>query len=69
VEAFVPVATFLYRLGRLAFRRRWYVVLVWAAVLGAVDVASATAFQRLRRSACCRGGCGHEYGHRDHERL
>jgi RND superfamily putative drug exporter len=37
------VATFLYRLGRLAFRRRWYVVLVWAAVLGAVGFTSATS--------------------------
>jgi putative drug exporter of the RND superfamily len=36
------VATFLYRLGRLAFRRRWSVVLVWAAVLGAVGFAAST---------------------------
>lgn len=37
------MATLLYRLGRLAFRRRWYVVLVWAAVLGAAGFASTTA--------------------------
>jgi RND superfamily putative drug exporter len=37
------VATFLSRLGRLAFRRRWSVALLWLAVLGAVGVASATA--------------------------
>ena len=37
------MATFLYRLGRLAFRRRWYVALVWAAVLAAVGVGAATA--------------------------
>lgn len=37
------MATFLYRLGRLAFRRRWYVVLVWVTVLGAVGFASSTA--------------------------
>ncbi|MEG8178116.1 MMPL family transporter [Nocardia terpenica] len=37
------MATFLYRLGRLAFRRRWYVILVWAVVLGGVGIASSTA--------------------------
>ncbi len=37
------MATFLYRLGRLAFRRRWYVVLVWAAVLAAVGLGSLRA--------------------------
>ncbi|MGI5145080.1 MMPL family transporter [Plantactinospora sp. CA-294935] len=37
------MATFLYRLGRLAFRRRWYVLLVWLAVLGGVGLASRTA--------------------------
>ncbi|MEV0524217.1 MMPL family transporter [Streptomyces sp. NPDC050439] len=37
------MATLLYRLGRLAFRRRWYVVLLWAAVLGAVGFGAATA--------------------------
>ncbi|GAA1016410.1 membrane protein [Acrocarpospora pleiomorpha] len=37
------MAAFLYRLGRLAFRRRWYVVLVWVAVLGGVGFASAAA--------------------------
>nr|WP_239157689.1 MMPL family transporter [Streptomyces sp. SID13726] len=33
----------LYRLGRLAFRRRWYVTLLWVAVLAALGFASAKA--------------------------
>ncbi|MFF4351431.1 MMPL family transporter [Streptomyces sp. NPDC001530] len=37
------MATFLYRLGRLAFRRRWFVALLWVAVLGAVGFGAATA--------------------------
>ncbi|MGW5635680.1 MMPL family transporter [Streptomyces sp. NPDC003832] len=37
------MATFLYRLGRLAFRRRWYAALVWAAVLAAVGLGAARA--------------------------
>jgi RND superfamily putative drug exporter len=37
------VAAFLYRVGRFAFRRRWHVVLVWLAVLGAAGSASTTA--------------------------
>lgn len=37
------MATFLYRLGRPAFRRRWYVVVVWLADLGAAGIASAAA--------------------------
>jgi RND superfamily putative drug exporter len=37
------VAAFLYRLGCLAFRRRWYAAGVWLAVLGAVGFASSTA--------------------------
>jgi RND superfamily putative drug exporter len=37
------VATFLYRWGRLAFRRRWYVALVWAAVLAAVGLGALKA--------------------------
>jgi RND superfamily putative drug exporter len=37
------VAAFLYRLGRLAFRRRWFAALLWAAVLGAVGFGAATA--------------------------
>ncbi|MET7353232.1 MMPL family transporter [Streptomyces mirabilis] len=37
------MATFLYRLGRTAFRRRWYVALIWVAVLGAVGFGAATA--------------------------
>jgi RND superfamily putative drug exporter len=37
------VAIFLYRLGRLAFRRRWHFLLLWLAVLGAAGFASSTA--------------------------
>jgi RND superfamily putative drug exporter len=37
------VATFLYQVGRLAFRRRWYVALVWAAVLAAVGLGAVKA--------------------------
>ncbi|MFF4832510.1 MMPL family transporter [Streptomyces sp. NPDC001315] len=37
------MATFLYRVGRLAFRRRWYVALVWAAVLAAVGLGAMKA--------------------------
>ena len=37
------MATFLYRLGRLAFRRRRLFVLLWLAVLGAIGFASSTA--------------------------
>jgi len=37
------VATFLYQVGRLAFRRRWYVALVWAAVLAAVGLGALKA--------------------------
>ncbi len=37
------MAALLHRLGRAAFRRRRYVVLVWLAVLGAVGFASATS--------------------------
>ncbi|WP_327730044.1 MMPL family transporter [Streptomyces sp. NBC_00487] len=37
------MATFLHRLGRLAFRKRWYVILVWVAVLGAVGIGALKA--------------------------
>jgi putative drug exporter of the RND superfamily len=37
------VATYLYRLGRLAFRRRWHVLLVWLALFGALGFATSTA--------------------------
>ncbi|CCK28712.1 Membrane protein ydfJ [Streptomyces davaonensis JCM 4913] len=37
------MATFLYRLGRLAFRRRWRVALVWAAVLAAVGFGAMSS--------------------------
>ena len=40
---FPDVATFLYRLGRLAFRRRWYVALMWVAVLAAVGLGAMKA--------------------------
>lgn len=37
------MANFLYRLGRTAFRRRWYVAFMWVAVLAAVGFAAAMA--------------------------
>ncbi|WP_369249743.1 MMPL family transporter [Streptomyces sp. R41] len=37
------MATFLYRLGQLAFRRRWFVALLWVAVLSAAGFGAATA--------------------------
>ncbi|MFD5747743.1 MMPL family transporter [Streptomyces sp. NPDC127033] len=37
------MATFLYKLGRLAFRRRRYVALVWVALLAVAGVGAATA--------------------------
>ncbi|MGY0059374.1 MMPL family transporter [Streptomyces sp. LZ34] len=37
------MATFLYRLGRLAFRRRWPVALLWVAVLAAVGFGAVQA--------------------------
>jgi RND superfamily putative drug exporter len=37
------VATFLYQLGRLAFRRRWWFALLWTAVLAAVGAGAALA--------------------------
>ncbi|MEW2401164.1 MMPL family transporter [Streptomyces sp. NPDC046862] len=37
------MAAFLYRLGRLAFRRRWYVALLWVAVLAAVGLGAVKA--------------------------
>ncbi|MEU9347883.1 MMPL family transporter [Streptomyces sp. NPDC048278] len=37
------MATFLYRLGRLAFRRRGYVALLWVAVLAAVGLGALQA--------------------------
>ncbi|WP_158104693.1 MMPL family transporter [Streptomyces milbemycinicus] len=37
------MATFLYRLGRLAFRRRWRVALLWVAVLAAVGFGAVQA--------------------------
>ncbi|MEU9455440.1 MMPL family transporter [Streptomyces sp. NPDC048277] len=37
------MASFLYRLGRLAFRRRWFVTALWVAVLAAVGFAAVRA--------------------------
>ncbi|MFE5125343.1 MMPL family transporter [Streptomyces sp. NPDC056669] len=37
------MATFLYKLGRFAFRRRGFVVLIWVALLAAAGVGAATA--------------------------
>ena len=37
------MATFLYKLGRLAFRRRWSFLLLWVAVLAAVGFGAASA--------------------------
>jgi RND superfamily putative drug exporter len=37
------MATLLYHLGRVAFRWRWFVTLLWVAVLGAVGFAAAKA--------------------------
>ena len=36
------VATFLYRLGRASFRRRWLVSAVWAVVLAAIGIGALT---------------------------
>ncbi|WP_446041373.1 MMPL family transporter [Streptomyces sp. SID1121] len=36
------MATFLYRLGRLAFRRRRFVLLIWIAVLAAVGIGAGS---------------------------
>ncbi|WP_031082475.1 MMPL family transporter, partial [Streptomyces sp. NRRL WC-3549] len=37
------MATFLYKVGRFAFRRRWYVALVWVALLGVAGLGAASA--------------------------
>ncbi|MBT2383137.1 MMPL family transporter [Streptomyces sp. ISL-11] len=37
------MATFLYKLGRLAFRRRWYFALIWVTLLVLAGVGAATA--------------------------
>ncbi|NGN64247.1 MMPL family transporter [Streptomyces sp. A7024] len=37
------MATFLYKVGRLAFRRRWLMVLLWVVVFGGAGVAASSA--------------------------
>ncbi|MFI1030111.1 MMPL family transporter [Streptomyces sp. NPDC020951] len=37
------MATFLYRMGRTAFQRRWLVTLLWVLLLGAVGLGAAKA--------------------------
>ncbi|MEU0099533.1 MMPL family transporter [Streptomyces sp. NPDC006267] len=37
------MATFLYKLGRLTFRRRGYVALIWVALLAVAGIGAATA--------------------------
>ncbi|HEY2308855.1 MAG TPA: MMPL family transporter, partial [Streptosporangiaceae bacterium] len=37
------MAAILYRLGQTAFRRRWYVVFIWVALLAGVGVAATRA--------------------------
>lgn len=37
------MATFLYRLGRLSFRRRRVVVMLWVAVLAAIGIGAISA--------------------------
>lgn len=37
------MATFLYKLGRFAFRRRRFVALIWVALLAVAGVGAATA--------------------------
>ncbi|MFC5722074.1 MMPL family transporter [Streptomyces gamaensis] len=44
------MATFLYRLGRLAFRRRWYVALIWVALLALAGTGAATASKATNNS-------------------
>ncbi|MGW6010223.1 MMPL family transporter [Streptomyces sp. NPDC055210] len=37
------MATFLYKIGRAAFQRRWLVLFLWALVLGAVGIGASTS--------------------------
>ncbi|MEV4972326.1 MMPL family transporter [Streptomyces scopuliridis] len=37
------MATFLYRLGRLAFRQRWYVTVLWLAILACAGLSAVQA--------------------------
>ncbi|MEU5342693.1 MMPL family transporter [Streptomyces sp. NPDC020766] len=49
------MAAFLYRLGRLTFRRRWLVTFLWVAVLAAVGFAAAKAPEALDDGASMPG--------------
>ncbi|MEV4437612.1 MMPL family transporter [Streptomyces sp. NPDC049577] len=44
------MATFLYRLGRTAFRRRWYVALIWVMLLALAGFGAATASKSTNNS-------------------
>ncbi len=44
------MATFFYKIGRLAFRRRWYVALIWVLLLGLAGAGAATASQSTNDS-------------------
>ncbi len=58
------MATFLYKIGRLAFRRRHFVALIWVALLTLAGVGATSApaagsssfsipGRRLRRPSTC----------------
>jgi RND superfamily putative drug exporter len=49
------MATFLYRLARFSFRRRWLVAAVWAAVLVVFGVCAATLSGQLTNSVTIPG--------------
>jgi RND superfamily putative drug exporter len=49
------VATFLYRLGRASFRRRWLVTGVWAVVLVAVGIGALTLSGTMSNSVSIPG--------------
>ncbi|HEY1487855.1 MAG TPA: MMPL family transporter, partial [Micromonosporaceae bacterium] len=49
------MATFLYRLARFSFRRRWLVAAVWAAVLVVLGVCAATLSGQLTNSVTIPG--------------
>ncbi|THA71167.1 MMPL family transporter [Streptomyces sp. A0958] len=37
------MATFLHKIGRAAFKRRWLIVLLWALILGAVGIGASSS--------------------------